>query len=260
MRSGTGFAALLLGAALSAPVARAETRLPDLYAELSAKLAALPADPFAPEAGERQRRALLARYAGRELRIPGPPPGMNRRGNAQGLWPLEFAEGRLGLAFDANGRYAPRMEDSPWNWWSRDQDGDGTGRETPDGRTCRRYSERSGYGLVLTAPGTIRAYVDDAYRQAGGTVRESYNGGQYRLDFALPVERARRLSGQLATYVRLAELSAIERIDSADQGLRVSSTLHCYGGVQHLLHGRIDRLRIHRLGSGEDLIRLRFGD
>ena len=247
----------LLAASLPG-LAMAETRIQDFYGEVQGHLARLHADPFEPDALRQRQQALLASYVGRELRIPNPPVGMSRRGSAQGLWPLEFIDGRLRLTFDSSGGYAPMMADAPWNWWSRDYSGPARGQKTKDGRDCRLYTERSGYGWVLVAPATIKAYIDDGFRQSDSDLQERITNDEFSVDFALDLARARSLSGKLATYVRLSSLTAIERVSEAHNGLRNSSTGHCYGGEQYLLTGRIDRLRIHRLGSDEDLVRLRF--
>lgn len=245
--------------ALSLPgLAMAETRIQDFYTEVQSRLASLHADPFDPEALRQRQQTLLASYVGRELRIPSPPAGMSRRGSAQGLWPLEYNDGRLRLVFDSSGGYAALMADAPWNWWSRDYDGPARGQKGKNGRGCRLYTERSGYGLVLPAPTTIKAYVDDSFRQSDSDLQERISNDEFSVDFALDLARARSLSGKLATYVRLSSLTAVETIDTADGGLRTSSTGHCYAGLQRLLTGRIDRLRIHRVGSDEDLVRLRF--
>lgn len=250
---------LLLLSSLSPP-ARAETRIQDLYAELQRRLAPLRADPFDPQALPRQQQALFAEYAGRELRIPGPPAGIERSGTAQGLWPLEYRDGRLQLRFAFDDRPGQLAGDRPWDYWTVDRSGPAQGQTAEDGRPCRLYSERSGYGIAAPAPASARFYVDDAVRVRGQELQQHFALGQVALSFATELAQARELSGRLATYVRLARIEGLEVLDRRELGSRVSQSRHCYAGQQHWLIARIERLRIHDQRRGEDLLQIRFGD
>lgn len=256
MRYPTPLVALL--ALLSAAAARADTSIQNFYLEVQARLAALPADPFQPLQSRLQRLALLSSQAGRELHVPPPAAGIVRVGSAQKLWPLELEDGQLHLSFSTGGGYAPLMEDNPWNLWVLDRDGPAHGEKTDDGRGCRRYTARSGYGIQLPPIRAVQVYVDDRYRLPGQSAEQMPPDGLFRLNLAASVADARALSGHLATYVRLSALDEVDAISERIAGLRVSSTGHCYGGDQRLLIGRIDRLRVIDQRSGEELLRLRF--
>lgn len=254
--------ALMLMLALLAPalVAQAEP-VPDIdafAARMQAELSNLASDPFNPQPQAARRRALLASQAGRELRIPPPPKGMDRIGADQGLWPLRYQDGQLRLEFSASNSlsYGPMLADVPWNYWTSDFSRQARGETASDGRACRQYSRRTGYGLFLETPIEARYFVDDQYRAPGSTPSWRFQPVLSELAFESHLERVKALAGRLETRVRLAALNDIQRMDGNE--VQATQSRHCYSGAQTMLQGRIDQLRLIDRGSGEDVVRIRF--
>lgn len=248
---------LLLGAGSSA---MADT-LPniDAFAEqLGTKLSNLGGDPFDPELQAARRQNLLASYAGQELRIPAPPRVMDRNGAGQGLWPLRYQDGRLRLEFSTGNAlaYGQMLADTPWNYWTSDFTRPARGETATDGRACRQYSRRTGYGLFVESPRGARYFVDDQYRTPGSSPSWSFQSALSELAFDSRLEQAKALAGRLETRIRLASLSGVEHIDGNE--VQATQSRHCYSGAQTMLQGRIDQLRLIDRASGEDVVRIRF--
>lgn len=243
-----------------APAAQAGP-LSDLDAyvsRLQAELARLGGDPFDPESLAARRQALLASQAGQELRIPAPPKSMDRVGAGQGLWPLRYQDGRLRLEFSTGNSlsYGSMLADVPWNYWTSDLSRAAQGESAADGRPCRQYSRRSGYGLFLEAPRGARYFVDDQYRSPGSSPSWSFQPAYSELAFDTSLERAKALAGRLETRVRLAALTGIERMDGNE--VQATQSRHCYSGSQTMLQVRLDQLRLIDRHSGEDVVQIRF--
>lgn len=252
--------ALLIALLVPTPAVQAQTApgIDEFATQLQAELANLAGDPFDPQSLTTRRQALLARQVGRELRIPAPSKGMDRVGAEQGLWPLRYQDGQLRLEFSTSNSlsYGPMLADAPWNYWTSDFSRQARGETASDGRACRQYSRRSGYGLFLESPREARYFVDDQYRVPGSAPSWRFQPVLSELAFESRLERVKALAGRLETRVRLAALNDIQRMDGNE--VQATQSRHCYSGSQTMLQGRIDQLRLIDRSSGEDVVRIRF--
>lgn len=251
---------LLVALLMPTPAVQAQAApgIDEFATQLQAELANLSGDPFDLQSLTTRRQALLARQAGRELRIPAPSKGMDRVGAEQGLWPLRYQNGQLRLEFSTSNSlsYGPMLADAPWNYWTSDFTRPARSETASDGRACRQYSRRSGYGLFLESPREARYFVDDQYRLPGSTPSWRFQPVLSELAFESRLERVKALAGRLETRVRLAVLSGIERMEG--NAVQATQSRHCYSGTQTMLQARIDQLRLIDRGSGEDVVRIRF--
>ena len=216
-----------------------------LYDEIRVKLSALKDDPFDSRKKANDEKAIYAEYVGREFLIPSPAPGSKiaevQVGGRQNIWPLEYGNGNISLYFHDSSAADNNLRDSPFVYWTYYKyDSNGGGRQVRDGRYCQWYRSIDGYGVSSRTPNRAMLGLP-----AATNFQKKWDDDWIKLTGSMDIDSARKLSGNVLTYVSMKSIDYISSYSIADGGyIMPNDSSGCYAGHHRTITGEIGKIRI----------------
>lgn len=221
-----------------------ENSIESIWTEITNAIKRIPDDPFDKALKDKRASEILNTYSGREILIP----VSSYQQNDQKIYPLQFREEKLSFYIsDAD------ELDQATAYVTYFLNNSGSGKVANNGRSCTVYQEKSGYAAAKSFRnlGRIETFM------LGDNNVVKYTKENLEMTTKLSVDEARRLSGDLDTYVVYSEIEHI-----SETGDSSSFTMNEYGscksGWMRYLHGKLSSIIVKRRSTKEAVLQVRF--
>ncbi len=177
-------------------------------------------------------------------------------GHKQGIWPFTFRDGRLIFRVRFGHGDYPDVG-SPLVYATHYNSDNGGGRQVRSGRYCGSYTITDGYLVSIKNPKKV--YWDMPIAKHANLT--GFNEHFMSVEGEIETDVARSLSGKLATYITLDNITGTSYRRIADGGYQMDGdNNYCYGGTHAYVNGRIYTMRIVNKETGVTILSLAFGN